>query len=411
VSHESDGGTDRGRPPLPVSDRPEIDGIDWGTIARHVTGRGTPADAAAVAAWLAADVARAPERRRVVGELHALWSTTAAAAEVGDYDAQVEWTRFERAHGLARHDHPQSGVITYPRAPAGSAPSVSGQHARTRPRGVGEIAPSLWARLLAVGTRAARPQSLIAAMIVITVGVGLAVGSLWHRTSVAPLGREYATTAGQRLSVTLVDGTRFTLAPASRVRVATNYGQGARGVELEGEAYFAVMHDAAHPFAVRAHGAVARDIGTAFDVRAYPEEAGARIAVAEGAVSVTPAGRCGAGVRAEGEPCGAEARAGDVATAGDGRVAVERGVDVASLTGWTRGELTFRNVALGEVTTDLSRWFGVEIRLADPALARRLVTATVTDEPLDAALNVLAPGFGTTYERQGRVVVLRPQSR
>ena len=67
-------------------------------------------------------------------------------------------------------------------------------------------------------------------------------------------------------------------------------GGGTREVELEGEAYFAVVHDAARPFAVRAHGAVATDVGTAFDVRAYPEDAGARIAVTEGAVAVTAPG-------------------------------------------------------------------------------------------------------------------------
>jgi len=64
--------------------------------------------------------------------------------------------------------------------------------------------------------------------------------------------REYTTAAGQRLSVTLDDGTQLTLAPASRVRLAAGYGEGratggsktrpygARELELEGEAYFAV---------------------------------------------------------------------------------------------------------------------------------------------------------------------------
>jgi ferric-dicitrate binding protein FerR (iron transport regulator) len=152
---------------------------------------------------------------------------------------------------------------------------------------------------------------------------------------------------------------------------------------------------------VHADGAVARDIGTRFDVRRYPEDRTVRVVVIEGMVAVV------AGGASRDRPL----RAGDLAVVADTAVAVTHDADVAALTGWSRGELTFRNRPLGEVVVDLSRWFGVEVQLADPGLARRLVTATVTDEPVATAMDVLAPAFGTSYERHGTAIVLRTLSR
>jgi transmembrane sensor len=252
--------------------------------------------------------------------------------------------------------------------------------------------PSIWPR--AIGGRAARPLSAIAAIVVVALGVSLlVVRSVSHHAVLPMPGREYATAAGQRLSVTLMDGTRLTLAPASRVQVAADYGRpaGAREVALEGEAYFAVAHDAVHPFAVRAHGAVARDIGTAFDVRAYPEDVGARIAVTEGAVAVSTA----------------QLHAGDVATVTNSELIVEHQADVAAMISWTAGRLTFENTGMGDVVRELGRWYDVELRIATPALEAQHITATYTNQPIDAVMQLIAHALGATVERHGRTMVLR----
>ena len=63
----------------------------------------------------------------------------------------------------------------------------------------------------------------------------------------------------------LLDGTRITLGPASVLHVPVSYAAGDRAVALEGEGYFTVGHNEAHPFSVRARNVVAVDIGTRFD--------------------------------------------------------------------------------------------------------------------------------------------------
>ena len=72
--------------------------------------------------------------------------------------------------------------------------------------------------------------------------------------------------AGQRDSITLADGSRVILGPDSRLTVPGDYGTTARSVELRGDGYFDVRHDAAKPFTVRVGHAVVEDIGTTFTV-------------------------------------------------------------------------------------------------------------------------------------------------
>ena len=98
----------------------------------------------------------------------------------------------------------------------------------------------------------------------------------------------YATAAGEREAVTLVDGTRVTLAPTSRLQLPADYGQAGREMTLEGEALFEVMHNAAHPFRVRSGRVVTEDIGTRFAVRAWDNGAAVQVAVVEGRVGVRP---------------------------------------------------------------------------------------------------------------------------
>jgi ferric-dicitrate binding protein FerR (iron transport regulator) len=69
------------------------------------------------------------------------------------------------------------------------------------------------------------------------------------------------------------------------LRLADGFGTSTREVFLEGQAFLRVRHDSTRPFVVNAGGTRAIDLGTAFEVRAYPNE-GVRVAVTEGVVEV-----------------------------------------------------------------------------------------------------------------------------
>jgi ferric-dicitrate binding protein FerR (iron transport regulator) len=244
--------------------------------------------------------------------------------------------------------------------------------------------------------RARRAAVRIAAVAVMALGLTVtwrAVRS--SRTGVlAGSERTYATAGGERATVRLVDGTEVILAPASQLRVPLDYQAGHRAVVLDGEAYFTVVHDAAHPFAVYAANAIATDIGTAFDVRAYAGDPATRIAVVEGRVVVT-------GSRGGNNP--APAGAGDIAMI-DTAVAVTHGADVASVTAWTHGELVFARTPMRDVFATAGRWYDLDLRVSDPAMGTEPFTGSFSTEPVDQVLSTFALILHARIERDGRVV-------
>ncbi len=373
--------------------------LDLGQLDRYLAGELPPAEARAFSRTLAAH----PAFAALAHHLRTLAPTTGGTIAT------------DRAEGQA---------LIAARLDAAAHRAAAGASAVSTLRPPGRVAHlwrqrvggggSLWAAI--VPARAVQPVAAIAAVGVIALGIGLTIRSVSHGVPLASPEREYVTAAGQRLSVTLADGTQLTLAPVSRVRLAPDYGRSGarRDVELAGEAYFAVVHDATRPFAVRTHDAVVRDIGTRFDVRAYPDDVGARIAVVEGEVAVRafvgasrnqPLGEGSSAAVADEPSVGAR----DVAMVGGGRVSVVRNLDVASLTAWTEGRLAFDSQPVDAVLADVGRWYGVNLTLGDDSLRHARVTATYTNAPLDEVLASLAASLDAHVERSGpggRVITL-----
>ncbi len=248
-------------------------------------------------------------------------------------------------------------------------------------------------------------------MLAVGVAAMVVVATIVAREHAAPRGtqsvRELATAAAGRATVTLRDGTRLVLAPDSRLRVPADFGVRERLVELDGEAELTVVHDAAHPFAVRTARAVVRDIGTRFVMQAYATDPLERVAVADGAVVLAPNRSTTFGNAGDTRP-GTTLGPGSVATVdGVGRVTLRTGVDVTPYLAWTQGRLVFQNTPLADVARQLSRTFDLSITVADSVLATDEVTGAYGNESPDDILDDITRAAGARYERAGRVVVIR----
>lgn len=210
--------------------------------------------------------------------------------------------------------------------------------------------------------------------------------------------RVIRTAAGQRLTVRLSDGTRVDLGPATTLRY--HAAVGSRQVELAGLANFTVMHDPKREFVVRAGNARVTDIGTIFTVRAYDADSLVAIAVTEGIVAVS-----GDSTRAT-----LSLHAGNTAHVGrDGAVRADPAPDAGADASWVDGSLRFRNATMQQVALELSRWFDVEVRIADHTLGQRRVNALYTTPTLVGVLDALSATVNARYEQDGRRVVLFPR--
>ena len=169
---------------------------------------------------------------------------------------------------------------------------------------------------------------------------------------------EVRTRQGQDTTFTMPDGTHVMLNADSRLCYNSDYGKDLRKVELRGEAYFDVKHDSHCPFVVSAKGVETRVLGTAFNVRAYPN-ADTHVTLVRGRVKVSlPLGKKIA-VLAPGQ---------DALMDGGGRIKVED-VNVERFTAWTQGYFYFEDTSLYEIMSEIGRWYNVDVEFMDSEAA------------------------------------------
>lgn len=333
-------------------------------------GESDPAEAAAVNAWLAANPADAALARAV--KSHADRAESGASAPV-DVEAALRRVR---------------ATINSEVATDTAAPPLTVVRGDAPRRPVGVMAPRSkpWGRVAFAA----------AAAVLAIVGVRAFTG--------APAGvateRVIATAVGVRDSITLSDGSTV-VAPGSRLTVAASFETGDRLVTLEGAAYFDVRHDEAHPFTVRSAGAEIQDVGTSFSVKT-DAAGGVTVAVTHGIVAVREASAAA--------PSAVELRAGDRGVVSAGTVAVTRGGVVPEDMAWTRGQLSYRDASIAEIQSDLKRWYGITLQVADSSLAHLTVTMPAQADSA-RMISTIAALLGADAEQHGDTVILRSAGR
>jgi len=349
-------------------EQPDLD-AHWEALARFLAGQSSPEEEQRIRAQLARD----PEHAALVNALDAaLEQPGESPLSPGEVDTAL-------ASVMARRDIPSTG-------PAPSSPDVI--PLRPRPSAPLRQIRSRWRT---AGLRAAAAVLLVAGVSLVW-RASRPAGSPTSTGHTATASRIYRTRTGAVDTVKLVDGSTVMLGPASRLALGSGYGAGTRSIELEGQAYFDVVHDDAHPFVVRTPSATLRDVGTTFSVRS-DSLSGTRVAVTSGAVDVV-ATRAPASTPTV-------LHAGDRAEVTRGAMRVERGVDTEAELSWTRGVLEFRDASLTAVAQELRRWYGVELIVTDSAIASRRLTATFDRAAPDDVGRVLAAVLGGSVTRTG----------
>jgi ferric-dicitrate binding protein FerR (iron transport regulator) len=236
----------------------------------------------------------------------------------------------------------------------------------------------------------------------LVVIAGLAVGHRWisTRANVNTPDAVYRADVGQRVSVTLADGSQVTLAPKSTLRVTHGFGVRSRTVALDGEAYFTVRHAGGAPFLVRAGGTSTRVLGTSFLVRRYPTDTHVRVAVTSGKVSVSAQGP---------QHPSLVLTAGLVGDVSDSSAVVVSGANSDDERAWTDGRLVFTYATTADVLATLSRWYGYDFHLADSTLASQHLTIVLNARSAESALGTLKLLLNVDLTFNGSSVTLTPK--
>lgn len=121
----------------------------------------------------------------------------------------------------------------------------------------------------------------IAAAIVMALGVGLYLYRISRQEVVTPVMVKSNTIT---VTDTLPDGSGVVLNKQSQLTYAFDQKKKVHKVGLRGEAYFNIRHDSTKTFIVDIDGVMIKDIGTSFNVKAYPESNTIEVVVESGEV-------------------------------------------------------------------------------------------------------------------------------
>ena len=165
-----------------------------------------------------------------------------------------------------------------------------------------------------------------------------------YNTLEVPRGAEY--------ELILADGTHVWLNADTRLRYPTCFNTDERRVYLEGEAYFQVTKDTAHPFRVESEAQVVEVLGTQFNVYAYGHEERTYTTLVEGKVAVT-ASASGQHVQLmPGQQASLGRQGGEIVV---GEVNIQQVVD------WKNGMFVFDDLSLEAILRKVARWYDVEV--------------------------------------------------
>lgn len=162
-----------------------------------------------------------------------------------------------------------------------------------------------------------------------------------------------ATPRGGQYHLTLADGTDVWLNAASSITYPATFTGKDREVEITGEVYFQVAHNAAMPFRVKSNGQTVEVLGTHFNINAYDNEAAIKTTLVEGSVAVT------ANNQKKFLKPGQQAML-------SSNTLTTKSVDINEELAWKQGYFDFTDADIKTIMRQLSRWYDVDVEFVGP---------------------------------------------
>ncbi|WP_316794989.1 FecR family protein [Pedobacter agri] len=159
-----------------------------------------------------------------------------------------------------------------------------------------------------------------------------------------------STDKGETYVVILPDRSKVWLNASSSLTYSTNLNDhGIRRVKLQGEAYFKVFKDKAHPFVVRTGNQQVVVLGTEFNINNYRDEPAIATSLIEGSVKVI-SDKLQEQTIIPGEQL-----------SNDGKNFKVSKVNLDNVADWKDGEFNFQHLPFRVAMRKIARWYDVEV--------------------------------------------------
>jgi transmembrane sensor len=241
-------------------------------------------------------------------------------------------------------------------------------------------------------------------------------------TSADRAASEVSTHNGSKTHLVLPDGTGIWLNAGSRITYDKNYGATLREVNLTGEAFFDVVHNADKPFLIHTARIDIRVLGTSFDVKSYSTDKTTEATLIRGSIEVSIKDRPSEKIILKPNEKLVVAnddstlhRAIPVRHANDAtdeplvvirKPTYEQATGAIIETSWVYNKLIFREEGFSELARQMERWYGVAIKFTNPAQERWKFTGTFQSETIQQALDALRMTANFNYTIQDNQITI-----
>lgn len=248
----------------------------------------------------------------------------------------------------------------------------------------------------------------IAAMVLFSISL---IGILSYKYinkpgDLANKNNEIVVQYGTKTDVALPDGSQIILNSGSRLTYAKNYTSASvREVFLSGEAYFKIVHDKQHPFIIHTADLDIKDIGTTFNVKAYPGEKVTEASLIEGAIEISFKNNVAKKImlkpsqkitlinsiaNTDKEPASSEPGSYSESNYNIASLTVDKNIESKfAEIAWINNELVFKNETFEELAKKMERRYNVEITFSDAKIKHAYLTGVFRNENIEQALKVL----------------------
>ncbi len=228
---------------------------------------------------------------------------------------------------------------------------------------------------------------------------------------------EIVTRKGNKTKLKLTDGTQVWLNADSKLICSDNFSGSVREVWLTGEAYFDVVKDSLHPFIIHAEKINIRVLGTAFNVKSYPQDKTIETSLIRGKIEVTFTERPMETVILNPnekllvwkDQSQKKDLHNDVAV-NVPKVQIDnintRKDSAVIETLWMQDKLSFVNESLETISQTLERRFDVEFEFRDPAVKEYSYTGPFEEMSLDKILMTISLSKHFSYKMEDRKVII-----
>ncbi|WP_207512496.1 FecR family protein [Longitalea luteola] len=247
-----------------------------------------------------------------------------------------------------------------------------------------------------------------AAAIVTALSVGAWLFTTWNRKQHALAANEVIAPKGSKTRTILPDGSTVWLNAGSRI-IYANFSGPVREITLEGEAYFDVVKvtsSSTHqkkPFIVHAGNIDIKVLGTAFNVKSYPEEKTIETTLIRGLVQITRKGDTKSKpvylhpnekivLPANSFLAEAKAPANTITPPAEQQIIR---IDSTAAehehmeTAWVYNRLEFRGDNFEQLALKLERWYNIRVYFEDDAARQLVFNGSLQNETVEQAFMAL----------------------